>query len=366
MSLSDAIVNALAQGEKLTSAKAANEANTKALLIEPMLNALGWNPFDLDVVQREVKVYDGTFLDYALKHEGTARIYVEAKALGENLADPKFVAQAVNYANNDGVLWCVLTNGWRWQAYKTNEPVAMDRKLLFEVDTSDAAGNLADSAKALSLVSRDRVLAGDLDRLAERTFTDGRVRSALAKIATSTPDVLLKLVADQLGQPAVADEALLRSLRRVLDAEDLTPGAASTASIETSSGLAATPSPPKGQEYSLDHHLDGKSALMAELFNEVNAFGMAIGADTTRRVRKFYVGYFRGKKSFFTVELQKQRVLAYLGLDPGQTEPWNAHSMRDVTDIGHYGMGNVEYSLNDTGQLDEICQLIQLAYDRAG
>jgi predicted type IV restriction endonuclease len=53
---------------------------------------------------------------------------VEAKGLGESLDDKKFMAQAINYANNDGVLWCVLTNGIRWSVYKTNEPVAMDRK----------------------------------------------------------------------------------------------------------------------------------------------------------------------------------------------------------------------------------------------
>jgi predicted type IV restriction endonuclease len=46
------------------------------------------------------------------------------------LDDKKFMAQAVNYANNDGVLWCILTNGVRWSVYKTNEPATMDRKLL--------------------------------------------------------------------------------------------------------------------------------------------------------------------------------------------------------------------------------------------
>ena len=127
-------------------------------------------------VEREVKVYDGTFLDYALKLDGTPRVYVEAKGLNENLDDKKFIAQAVNYANNDGVLWCVLTNGWRVRVYKTNEPVAMDRKLLFEVDLTDTPRPPRDKAKQLRLISREAVEAGDLDRFGERVFTDGRVR----------------------------------------------------------------------------------------------------------------------------------------------------------------------------------------------
>ena len=93
MALPETITAVLATAEKLKASTAANEANTKALLIEPLLGALGWSPTDLDVVEREVKVFDGTFLDYALKVAGASRIYVEAKAVGGNLNDPKFIAQ---------------------------------------------------------------------------------------------------------------------------------------------------------------------------------------------------------------------------------------------------------------------------------
>ena len=139
MGVTETITKVLQNAEKLKSNGAGNEANTKALLIEPMLASLGWDPVDLDHVEREVKVFEGTFLDYALKLPGAQRLYVEAKGVSENLDDKKFIAQTINYANNDGVLWCVLTNGVRWRVYKTNEPAAMDRKLLFEVDLKDDA-----------------------------------------------------------------------------------------------------------------------------------------------------------------------------------------------------------------------------------
>ena len=51
---------------KTADASTLNEANTKALLIEPMLSALGWDMYDLEAAAREYRVYDGTFLDYAL------------------------------------------------------------------------------------------------------------------------------------------------------------------------------------------------------------------------------------------------------------------------------------------------------------
>jgi predicted transport protein len=127
--------------------------------------------------------------------------------------------------------------------------------------------------------------------------------------------------------------------------------------------LAGPPSPPKGQEYDLAHHLGNKSALIEQFFEELNAFGLALGGDVTRRIRKQYIGYFRGKRSFLTVELQHQRALVYLSLDPASAKPWNAHVMRDATEIGHFGMGDTEYSLRTVDQLDEVKELIQTAYD---
>jgi predicted transport protein len=100
--------------------------------------------------------------------------------------------------------------------------------------------------------------------------------------------------------------------------------------------------PPKGNEYDLVWHLGNKSALIKELFDEVNASGSALGADVTRRIRKQHVAYFRGKRSFFTVEPQLQRLIIYLSLDASSTQPWNEAVMRDVRNIGHFGMGDTE------------------------
>lgn len=52
-----------------------NETNTRVLLIEPLLDALEWDIHDLNVVTREYKVFDGTFLDYALKLSGKPALY---------------------------------------------------------------------------------------------------------------------------------------------------------------------------------------------------------------------------------------------------------------------------------------------------
>ncbi len=367
MSLSTALDKARATADQLKSRGAANEANTRALVVEPVLAALGWNVADFDEVDREFRVYDGTTLDYALKIGGRPRLFLEAKGATKTLNDKQFIAQTVNYANNEGVVWCVLTNGLVYRVYKTNEPVAMDQKLLFEVDLTEEA--LADRRRTdeLELISRDAVEAGRLDSWGDRVFIDSRVRQALAEVAAEPPPELISRLQAALGRPEVAVDRLGESLGRILGAKSAEVGGRP----DPSGGHSSTGPRPPGErrptknQYSLDHHLTGKPAVMADLFEQLDTYAMGLGGDVTRRVRKFYVGYYAGSKerSFFTAEVQRQKIYVYLSLDPSSVEPWNAEALRDVRKIGHYGMGDTEYVLRNASQIDEVRTLVKKAYD---
>jgi|AntDryMetagUQ889_1029465.scaffolds.fasta_scaffold01243_2 predicted transport protein len=361
MALAQTVDKILLAAAKLKKA-GGNEANTKALLIEPMLAALGWDTTDVDQVEREYRVYDGTALDYALKTEGELRLFVEAKAVGKQLGDKAFISQTVNYANNEGVIWCVLTNGLAYRVYKTNEPVAMEEKLLFEVDITEAADSSpTEVAQALELLGRGALAEGRLEAWGERVFTDQRVRDTLVRLAVKPPAELTAMLEKALGKPEVPAARLHESLGRIFDVESpsTTPNATPGATRKK------PPEAPKsgGKEFSLDHHLNGKPAAMVDLFEQIDEFARGLGADVSRRIRKFYVGFFVGKRSFCTVEIQRQRVTVYLSLDPTKAAPWNDGAMRDVRTIGHYGMGETEYSLSTPAQLDEVKALIKRAYN---
>ncbi len=350
MSLVGAIEKARAEAEKLKAKKQGNEANTKALVIEPMLAALGWDPTDLDQVVREHKVFDGTSLDYAILLNDKPGLYVEAKSVTSKLSDKGFIAQTINYANNDGVVWCVLSNGLSWRVYKTNEPVAMDQKLLFEVDLADVDTPANEAAQQLRLISRQAVEGGELDLWGQRVFTDTRVRKALSELAKDGPRRFLNVIKDAIGEPQVADPDLRSSLARVLDASQAAVAVPKT-----------KPKPNGNVEYPVERHTDGKPTAIVDLFEQVDEYGRSLGADVTRRPKKWYIGYFRGKAAFFTVEIQKQRVLVYLKLDPDQTDT-SGPALRDVRGIGHYGMGDVEFSLRKADDLDAVRALIEAAY----
>lgn len=358
MSLAQTVEKALQTAVKL-KASGGNEANTKALLIEPMLSALGWDTIDVDQVEREYRVYDKTSLDYALRIDGDLKLFVEAKAVGKQLDDKAFISQTVNYANNEGVVWCVLTNGLAYRVYKTNEPVAMQDKLLFEVDLTE--GSTSEVAQALQLLGRGALANGDLEAWGERVFTDNRVRQALGTLAAKPPPEFIGLLAKALGKPEVSPERLQESLTRIIDVGETT--GPPTAPGPSKTKKAPEKPPQKGKEYSLDHHLGAKPAAMVDLFEQIDEFARSLGADVSRRIRKFYAGYFAGKRSFLTVEVQRQRLILYLNLDPTAATPWNDEVMRDVREIGHYGMGDTEYSLRTPAQLDEAKALTKSAYD---
>jgi len=59
---------------------------------------------------------------------------------------------------------------------------------------SDESETAADKAKLLRLISHEEVEAGGLDRFGERVFTDGRVRAALADLASNPPAAWLDAI----------------------------------------------------------------------------------------------------------------------------------------------------------------------------
>jgi len=202
-----------------------NEANTKALFIEPMLTALGWNVLDLDTVTREYPVYDGTFLDYALLVSRRPALFCEAKPTRKSLDDPRWVSQAINYANNEGVVWCVLTDGLRWRIFKANEAAPMEKKMAFEVHIGDLfePSSRVQAEKLFSCLTPAAVADGELTRLGTQVFVDSKIKASFIALLENPPNKLLELIRSHLGpekslKPADIRGAFARVTKPALEA----------------------------------------------------------------------------------------------------------------------------------------------------
>lgn len=373
--LERAITEVLARSERGSM----NESNTKVLLVEPILEALGWDTKDLDCVTREHKVFDGTFLDYALSAGPTPSLFVEAKAWGGNINDPKWTAQTVNYANNEGVVWCVLTDGVIYRVFKTNEPVDMARKLVFEVDLREAADPEARQRvlRQLILLSRGQVVAGQLDALGSRLFDEARVRRALEALFSDAPNRLISLIREQLpeSERRLDPKEIRKILQRV--GKGLTPGNGLPRETTVAAAAAASSAPahvPSSETRtrakrgdatgrSIDDYFADKPQVVLDLYTQLHERITALSADVERVLRAQYIGYRIGKATFCSVIPQKRQLKLILALDPARVAGHPA--ARSVKDVGHWGVGDVEATLGHEDGLEEMLQWISEAATEA-
>jgi len=153
------------------------EQNTKNVLIEPVLRALGWDVEDLEEVRREFKrKAPDNPVDYVLFLLRTPRLFVEAKALGENLADDRWAKQIMGYAAVAGVEWVVLTDGNEYRIYNSHATVPVEEKLFRRiVIAAEEPGTMA----TLALLSKSQLQDNQIEVLWRADFVDRQVRAAI-------------------------------------------------------------------------------------------------------------------------------------------------------------------------------------------
>jgi len=224
MSVSSGLAETLAlvktRISKHRSDRAFNEQNTKASLIVPVLQALGWDTNDSEEVHWEYKPkpkYNP--VDFALLLQRTPCLFLEAKALRDSLRDDKLLAQVLTYSSVAGVQWAVLSNGDEYRIYNAGAPVPVEQKLFrtIRVSNDDQAVVLA----TLSLLSKSNFQDKKIGRLWASQFVDRQVKSALEELlhpeepAKSMVRAIKKVAGGRLRATEI--QASLRRARFQLD-----------------------------------------------------------------------------------------------------------------------------------------------------
>ena len=111
-----------------------NETRTRMALIDPLLQALGWDISDPAFVIPEYPV-GGYKADYALlRPDGHPAATVEAKRLGEPLET--HLMQMLTYANASGVKYAGITDGDNWALYDVFKQVKLEDKRMLNLNIS--------------------------------------------------------------------------------------------------------------------------------------------------------------------------------------------------------------------------------------
>ncbi len=178
-----------------------NEAMTEFIIIDPLLHALGYQPWEIH--KRGHDAVAGTFPDYTLLPGSPHKWFLEVKRLDLALKDGE-AAQAVSYAYNQGAQWAVLTNGRTWYIYNAHLPVPLAEKRVFQID------NLLDNPESLHLfllMSRQSMSGDGLTQAWQADRLTAFLRRALSAPGSAARKYLRKIAGGEMG--ASISEALL-------------------------------------------------------------------------------------------------------------------------------------------------------------
>jgi len=100
---------------------------------------------------------------------------------------------------------------------------------------------------------------------------------------------------------------------------------------------------------------------LSQLMETIDEYIFALGDDVQRKDLKLYVAYKR-LKNFATVVPGKTRLLINLHMDP-EVVLKNIPDARDVRNIGHWGTGDVEITLESMKDFEECKPYVVLAYE---
>lgn len=367
-------IQAIRQKLPMLRRQGLKETPTRTIIIDPMLEALGWDVRDPDEVELEYPTVDGKSVDYALKLNKNPVLLVEAKPLDDPL-DEKAITQVVGYAANNGIVWCILTNGLLWRVYRSMEKCPAPEKLMFEVnidpDARDAT-SVEQIARQMWRFSREEMARGTLDALGEQIFTDGKVLKALESLMLHPTKKLLMLVREATEDDTLSLPRIKDSLGRIVG-QFRQIGAAGTGSTpEVVDGLDQSPSSGRTRRtrkaeqaerrYDEAHHLSGKPQEAVALYHAVEQLCQSLDPSAvSRRYLAKTVNFECAGRCFCSVHVLQSGLRVWVALR--YKDITNAPAFaRDVARVGHYGVGDTELRISNRSELEEAAPIIRQAF----
>ena len=116
--------------------------------------------------------------------------------------------------------------------------------------------------------------------------------------------------------------------------------------------------------YTFDEHLKGKSKKIKELTHTMREFITGLDSSIEEAPKKYYIAY-KVSQNIVCMEIKTKNIKLFVKLKPSDVvEPQK--NFRDVSNIGHYGTGNVEFTISSQETLEDVKQYIKLAYNKIG
>ena len=116
--------------------------------------------------------------------------------------------------------------------------------------------------------------------------------------------------------------------------------------------------------YSVEQHLENHSEKIVELFQTIREYIIELDTSIEESPKKLYIAY-KTSQNFVCVQLYRNKICLYLKLNPAEIVPLPKQA-RDVQDIGHFGTGDFELTIECVEDFEETKYLIDEALKNIG
>lgn len=114
------------------------------------------------------------------------------------------------------------------------------------------------------------------------------------------------------------------------------------------------------RSYSEENLLQGKSDEVAELYETYKNAILNLDTGIETKPQKLYISFWKGTQYVCSVQLQNSSLKTVINLPKGRLDD-SKELARDISHVGHWGMGDYEVKVSDTRYLEYIMSLIKQA-----
>jgi predicted type IV restriction endonuclease/predicted transport protein len=365
-------INKIVKKIKEQKNKSINEAQTKEWLIKPFFAALDWDFSNPDEVIPEDDDMAGKRTDYSFYINKHPKLLIEAKPLNNNLDDNKMIMEKLNYCSNSGTQLLIITNGDLYRIYYSDLKGIGKEKLLREFCLSD---NIDE--EIIDMLSRQAFEKDLLLNYAKNISILTNIKNVLEKLFSESNKTIINLINEGLKDKIgfkFHDDEIKKALKNI------------SIEINTISTEAIIEKPiinkpevivqQKGNnqtstskniefEYTIeDHFKNGKWDVSLALYNKFINFLKSNNLEFVSIPMKYYINLSKNEKSFCQIISRKNDLKISINLKIEDLSEHEVIKTRDVSNIGHWGNGNIEFKLTDTNDFELALGLLRKSYNK--
>ncbi|MCK4306971.1 hypothetical protein KAW50_01955 [candidate division WOR-3 bacterium] len=151
--------------------KGISESDTKAKLVEPLFEKLGWDLRGEEVIREYPIGLEVKPVDYLFKIDEEAQFLMEVRKINVSLEDKSGIMEQ---SKANSINWCVFTDGNKIEVYNSDWAGDVKNKKFFEVSleklSQEFSGRFDTFFESVWLLSRESMISRELEKEGEREY----------------------------------------------------------------------------------------------------------------------------------------------------------------------------------------------------